>query len=394
MQPSHRSRRRSALANATLVGLTALAACAEAPPPVELDDPLPGLTPSQLARFEEGEAIFESAFTAEQGIGPLFNAEGCALCHDDPTDAGNGATRELHATGIGEEGTCDALFAHGGPVIQQRATQALTDALGITAEPVPAQATGTGLRTTPDIFGFGLLDAIPDETIVALSDPDDRDGDGISGRVNRLVDGRLGRFGRKAAVSNLADFNEGAFLLELGLTTPRQLAENSIAGAPLPPGVDPTPEPEVSAEMVALTTDYVRFLAPPAPAKRGALEYRGAHVFERIGCAACHVPSLRTGPHEVAALSRQKVGAYTDLLLHDMGPELADVCLGAAGPAEFRTEPLMGLRHVPAFLHDGRAANVTEAIELHGGEASAARDAFLALSKDERQGLLAFLASL
>lgn len=394
MQRTHSLRTRFSLASPMLAALVSLVACAEPAPPVELDDPLPGLTPSQLARFEEGEEIFEGTFTVEQGIGPLFNADGCANCHDDPVDGGNGATRELHATGIGEEGACDALFAHGGPVIQQRATQALTDALGITSEPVPPQATATAMRTTPDIFGFGLLDAIPDETILALADPDDRDGNGISGRVNRQADGRLGRFGRKAAVSNLLDFNEGAFLLELGLTTPRQLSENSVAGASLPDGVDPAPEPEVSAEMVALTTDYVRFLAPPAPAKRGPLENRGAHVFERIGCAACHVPTLRTGPHEVAVLSRQKVDAYTDLLLHDMGPELADACLGEATASEFRTEPLMGLRHVPAFLHDGRASTVSEAIELHGGEAAASRDAFVQLPTADRDALLAFLATL
>src|SRR6185436_4954431 len=132
-------------------------------------------------------------------------------------------------------------------------------------------------------------------------------GDGVSGRVNHTRDGRLGRFGRKASVSNLADFNEGAFLAELGLTTPHQLVENSIAGQPIPAGVDPTSEPEVDARSLALTTDYVRFLAPPAPGPRGALEYRGERVFARIGCAACHVPSLRTGPLEVAALSHQVV---------------------------------------------------------------------------------------
>lgn len=376
------------------VALVTLWACADAPPPVQLDDPLPGLTPEELARFEAGEEIFEGSFAPEQGLGPLFNAEGCAACHSDPVDGGNGSIRELHVSGRGEEGACDALLEHGGPVVQQRATPALTDALGITSEPVPAAATASGMRSTPDVFGFGLLDAVPDATLLALADPDDRDGDGISGRVNRLRDGRLGRFGRKAAVSNLADFNEGAFLAELGLTTPRQLVENSIAGDPLPPGVDPTGEPELAPEALALTTDYVRFLAPPAPGPRGAVEHRGERVFARLGCATCHVPSLRTGPHAVAVLSHRLVNAYTDLLLHDMGPGLADVCAGEAEPAEFRTEPLMGLRHVRAFLHDGRASTVLAAIELHGGEAAGARDAFLALSSDDHEALLAFLASL
>ncbi len=376
------------------LALAALVSCVEDPPPVELDDPLPGLSEAELARFEAGEEIFEGTFTSEQGLGPLFNAEGCAGCHDDPTDGGNGSIRELHVAGIGEEGTCDALLAHGGPVIQQRATQALTDALGITAEPVPALATATGMRTTPDVFGMGLLDAVPDAAILALADPDDRDGDGVSGRVHRLSDGRLGRFGRKAAVSNLEDFNEGAFLFELGLTTPRLMLEGTIAGAPLPDGVDPASEPEASAETVALTSDYVRFLAPPAPAERGEVEQRGALVFERVGCATCHVPTLRTGPHAVAALSRRPVDAYTDLLLHDMGPELADACLGDATSAEFRTEPLMGLRHVRALLHDGRATSIEDAIALHGGEASRSRSAYRALDDRGRDALLAFLRSL
>lgn len=384
------------VALARLVPCTGLAlvACAHPPEPPELDDPLPGLTPAQLARFREGERVFEETFTPAQGLGPLFNADSCSACHADPIDGGNGAIRELHVSGRGDEGLCTDLAAFGGPVVQQRATQALTEATGLSAEPVPAGALGTGLRTTPDVFGFGLLDAVPDATILALADPDDRDGDGISGRVHRLRDGRLGRFGRKANVSSLADFNEGAFLAELGLTTPRQLEESSLAGAPLPAGVDPAGEPEVTAEGVAFTDDYVRFLAPPAPAPQGRAERRGARVFERVGCAACHVPSLRTGPHAVAALSNQTVWAYTDLLLHDMGPELADICLGEAEPAEFRTEPLMGLRHVRAFLHDGRAPDVSAAIEQHGGEARAAREAFLALGPDEREALLAFLASL
>src|SRR5262245_22116735 len=188
----------------------ALAACSKPPGRVELDDPLPGLTADERARFEEGEEIFEGTFTAEQGLGPLFNAEGCAVCHAEPTDGGAGATREIHVSGIGQEGACDSLLDLGGPVIQQRATSAL-EALGVTSEPFPDGVTAQGLRTTPDVFGFGLLDAVPDETLLALADPDDRDGDGISGRAHVLPGGHVGRFGRKANGASLALFNEGAF---------------------------------------------------------------------------------------------------------------------------------------------------------------------------------------
>ncbi len=379
---------------AASAGLCALGACAEPPPPSELEDPLPGLTEEELERFEEGELVFERTFTPETGLGPLFNGSSCSECHADPVSAGNGAIREVHAAIRGEEGTCDPLFGRGGPVFQQRVTPALAEALGIEAEPIPEEAVVLALRSTPDVFGFGLLDAVPEATLLALSDPLDADRDGISGRVNRFFDGRIGRFGRKAFVPTLAEFNAGAFPIELGLTTSGSPFENSVGGAPLPEGVDPLPEPELGAEEVALASDYVRFLAPPAPARFDARAYAGKSLFQRIGCAACHVPSLRTGESAVAALAHERVAAYSDLLLHDMGPELADICLGEASASEFRTEPLMGLRHVRSFLHDGRATTIEEAIRMHGGEASDSRDRFLALTRQEREALLAFLGSL
>src|SRR5262245_11120367 len=371
----------------------ALAACSKPPGRVELDDPLPGLTADERARFDEGEEIFEGTFTAEQGLGPLFNAEGCAVCHSEPTDGGAGAIREVHVSAFGAEGECDSLLDLGGPVIQQRATLAL-EALGIPSEPVPDEATSRAQRTTPDVFGFGLLDAVPDSTIWALADPDDRDGDGISGRVHVLPGGHVGRFGRKASGASLAAFNEGAFRIEMGLTSSGEPVENSIAGKPLPGGVDPAPEPELTEEQTARVNDYVRFLAPPAQAHMDFNARKGRRVFERIGCAACHVPSLRTGEHEVRALSRKEVFAYTDLLLHDMGPDLADICMADASPSEFRTEPLMGLRHMRRFLHDGRADNVPDAILAHGGEAERSRTAFADLGERERQQILAFLGTL
>ncbi len=374
--------------------VNALGVAGSCPPPARLGDPLSGLTPAELERFEKGREVFERTFTPETGLGPLFNADACGECHEDPLAGGTGDEVEVHVTALRPDGSCDPLVAQGGPVIQQAATPALKAALGIESEPVPAEATARAARSTPDLFGFGLLDAVPERAILALADPDDRNGDGISGRANRFVDGRLGRFGRKAFVPTLAEFNQGAFVIEQGITNPAIPSEETIAGKPIPEGVDPVPEPELSEQDMSLTQDFVRFLAPPAPLpleKEGEL---GRIIFGTIGCAGCHVPRLRTGAHPVRALSYRMVHAHTDLLLHDMGPARADICLGDALPSEFRTEPLMGLRFMKTFLHDGKAKSVEEAIQLHGGGAEASRRRFDKLSPERRAAVLRFLGSL
>ena len=205
---------------------------------------------------------------------------------------------------------------------------------------------------------------------------------------------RLGRFGRKALVPTLEEFNDGAFVVEQGITNPAAPTEETIAGNPIPPGVDPVPEPEIDQQAIDVTDAFVRFLAPPAPLKLDREGKRGRELFSRIGCANCHVPTLKTGDNPVKALRRKKVMAFTDLLLHDMGAELADICLGLATPSEFRTEPLMGSRLQSRFLHDGRAKTVEEAIELHGGEGAGSREKFRGLSASERGALLKYLGSL
>lgn len=368
-----------------------LAGC---PAPPEPGDPLAGLTVDQRTQFDAGRAVFDSAFEAATGLGPLFNGVSCAACHAHPVPGGAGAVTEVHATALAEDGFCDPLAELGGLVFQQQATDALQEALGLDREPIPHAATDTAMRSTPDVFGFGLLDAVPDSTILALADPEDADGDGISGRVNRFFDGRLGRFGRKALVPTLDEFNEGAFQIEQGVTSPRVLDEGTVGGEPIPDGVDPLPEPELDSASVAATNAFVRLLAPPAPRPLDREAHRGERLFGEIGCASCHVPALRTGDHPVAAVAHREVKAYTDLLLHDMGPELADICLSRATPSEFRTEPLMGLRLMNRFLHDGRASTVEEAILLHGGEAAASRSAFEALPGEDRSAVLAFLSRL
>ncbi|PYO97379.1 MAG: hypothetical protein DMD60_07220 [Gemmatimonadetes bacterium] len=355
--------------------------------------PLLFLTARQQLGFRQGRALFQTTFSPATGLGPLFNARSCAECHEQPVVGGVGDEVETHATAY-HGGVCDDLARIGGPVIQDSVTPALHAALGIDKEPVPPEATAVGRRTTPSLLGFGLLDAVPDSELAALADPDDRNGDGISGRLNRLPDGRLGRFGRKAQIATLREFTSGAFINEMGITSPPEPHEQTIRDTPLPPGVDPTPDPELEQAGLDATDAFVKLLAPPPPTLSSFIELQGRKLFATAGCTGCHVPLLHTGPNPVRALSNTTVAAYTDLLLHDMGPELADICLGQAEPAEFRTEPLMGVQYKEAFLHDGRAPSIEAAIQLHAGEAAGARDRFLGLSPQERAALLRFVSGL
>ncbi len=379
--------RRGALALVLLMGL-GMTSCARTLKP---GDPLPGLTPGERDRFRRGEVVFRREFTPAAGLGPLFNSTSCVECHEDPAAGGSGDEIEVHATQFVGGGGCDLLVSEGGPVIQQHVTPALEAALGIEQEPFPEHATGRGLRAAPALFARGLLDAVPDSLILSYADPDDRDHDGISGRPNRFVDGRLGRFGRKSFVPSLREFNEGAFVVEMGITDPAVPTEEPVGGRAIPPGVDSIPEPEIGQEDVDLTNDFVRFLAPPTPAPLSQEGKHGQGLFRRIGCASCHIPDLRTGDSPVPALRYRSFPAYTDLLLHDMGTSRADICLGLAEPSEFRTEPLIGLRFSKRFLHDGAATTPEQAIELHEGEAALARERFKMLAPDERAAVLAFL---
>ncbi len=386
------------LALVSLLGI----ACTPTPPSrlvqAPIGQPLPGLDAEELARFDAGAELFATPFTAEAGVGPRFNENACNACHTDPADGGTGEQLVVKATRFDGE-TCDPLSALGGDNLRRQVTPALADVDGGPV-PVPPQATHSGRFTTPFVFGLGVVDAVPWETLRALEDPEDRDGDGISGRLGRDAEGRPARFGRKANVADLATFVDEAFRFEMGLTTPR-VPDEGGAGAipPVPEGVDPAAEPEIDQAGYQRVVDFVRLLAPPAPstpateAARAAAE-RGRLLFESLGCAACHVPELQAGDHPVAAISGARVRLYSDMLLHDMGAELAGPCTSGASPTEYRTEPLMGLGHRTVFLHDGRAGRLIDAVLLHGGEAERTRDAFASLDRVTQEDLIRFLATL
>lgn len=368
-----------------------------APPDGEaFDAPVEGLSTAELQAFVRGDTEFGRRFGPASGLGPTFNNVSCASCH-----SGDGRGRlenALRRIGTASDGFLGAL---GGPQIQEKAIA------GAHAEPVPT-GVAISLRLPPPVFGVGLIEAIPESAILANADSADLNRDGISGRPNWVhaaefvpasapgggAEARIGRFGRKAQTSNLLEQTVGAYLQDMGITSDFLPNELTLTA-------DHVADPEVPASTVQSVVHYIRTLAPPrAASETGDIGEGGTH-FDRIGCASCHVRSLTTGQSVVTALSGQRAELYSDLLLHDMGDELADGRPdGQATSREWKTPPLWGLRLMRRFLngdafllHDGRAATVDEAIRLHGGEARAARDAYVALQAAERSKLLKFVES-
>ena len=389
-----------------LVALVALGCDAPRPaalPAVAPGEPIPGLDPAARGRFFLGRALFERLATADEGLGPLYNAERCSGCHDEPAIGGGSARVPVLKATRFAEGRCDLLESEGGDNIQRRATDLLA-AHGMGPESVPASATATARMVAPSLLGLGLVEAVPEATLAERADPDDADGDGISGRLPRLPDGRAARFGRKGDAATVEDFVDTALRFELGFTTSAHPVEEPRNGVSIPPGADPMPDPEIDEQTLGLLVDYVRFLAPPAPAEASVRPdqavARGAALFRQIGCESCHREQLRTGPGAAESprfpgiLANQVIRPYSDFLLHDLGPALADVCGRDAAPGELRTAPLWGLRHRRRLLHDGRAPDPASAVAAHGGEATSARDAFAALPPDAQAALLRFLGSL
>lgn len=368
------------------------------------DGPVDGLSPTELAAFVRGDEEFGRRFSPALGLGPIFNDVSCAACH-----SGDGRGRPGNAlTRIGSPDD-DMFRSLGGPQIQDRAIP------GALAEQTPA-GVAVSLRLPPPVFGVGLIESIPESTILLRADPDDVDGDGISGRPNWVTPpawvpatepgggavARIGRFGRKGQTTSILQQTVEAYLQDMGITTDFLAVENRnpLAGPPHD-AADLVPEPEAASGTVFAVVNYLRLLAPPAPAMPNANLERGSVLFGSIGCAACHVPTLQTGTVAVAALSNRPVTLYSDLLLHDMGDALADnrPDQGANG-REWRTTPLWGLRLIRQFLngeafllHDGRARTIEEAILLHGGEAQRSRDRFNGLTPADRAALLDFVGS-
>ena len=383
------------------------------PAPARPAVPLPALTAAQLASFRDGLVAFQQAETAASGLGPIFNDVSCIACHGAPAPGG-GSRRTVTRFGRLQDGVFDPLEAQGGSLLQARALNRTV------REHIPAEANIIALRLSTPLFGAGLIEAIPDATLRAaaasLNKPD-----GIRGRVSIVQDlasgtERIGRFGWKAQVATLLTFSGDAYLNEMGITNrlfPEENAPNGDAArlaradevldpedapaASFPAAPSASPAAAARLADIDRVTAFMRLLAPPPPARRtasAATVANGRALFTSLSCAACHTPTLRTGPSPVAALAHQPVPLYSDLLLHDMGTLGDGIAQGTAGPRDMRTAPLWGLSSRNLYLHDGRAATLDAAIRAHDGEAARSRERYAALPTASRDALLAFLRSL
>jgi CxxC motif-containing protein (DUF1111 family) len=365
-----------------------------------LDGPIEGLTFSENRQFLAGDVAFnDEVFTSQTGLGSIFVATSCGSCH-----AGDGkGTPFTTLTRFGQSDSTGNQFLHlGGPQLQNRALP------GFKPEQIPTSATFSKF-TPPANTGLGFLEMVSDADILAMADPNDANGDGISGvpNYNHLpafvepfsnaipTNGKyIHRFGKKASAYNLLHQTVNAYNQDMGITStfnPKDVfSGNNI-------------DPEVSDLTVHNVVFYLQTLKAPFPRNQNDAEVlQGKNLFSQIKCASCHVPQLRTGISSISALSNKTFFPYTDLLLHDMGSGLDDgYTEGSAKTFEWRTPPLWGLGLSPNsqggqyfLMHDGRAKTIEEAILMHGGEALQSKNNFSNLTQSEKTALLKFLKAL
>ncbi|MCQ4327434.1 thiol oxidoreductase [Stutzerimonas stutzeri] len=419
--------------------------------------PSANLAPMRRLDFSVGNSFFRnpwviapSSTTARDGLGPLLNTNACQNCHIKdgrghppgpeaasavsmlvrlsipagpehaevvrqrgiaPEPSYGGQLQDMAIPGVAPEGKVrlaysieTVRFADGTQVELRKPQVQLSELAYGELHP----DTRMSLRIAPPMIGLGLLEAIPEQALLANADPDDRDGDGISGRPNRVFDQLsretvIGRFGWKAGQPSLNQQNSDAFFNDMGLSTRlfsgSSCTERQVECRAMPDGG----EPEVSDAILAQVLFYTRNLG--VPARRNVDDPQvlaGKTLFHRAGCQSCHIPQFTTAADAAEPeLANQPIRPYTDLLLHDMGEGLADHRpeFEASG-REWRTPPLWGIGLTETvsghsqFLHDGRARNLLEAILWHGGEAEAARQKVLGFDREQREALLSFLESL
>jgi CxxC motif-containing protein (DUF1111 family) len=388
------------LLTAAVLAAAAAGGVVAQPRPTQPGDPLPGVTAAEFEEFRLGLDDFLEVETAEEGLGPAFNGTSCAACHSVPAVGGMSPIAEVRAGRLTADGRFHGLDESGETLVH------LFSLPGHGCQPViPADANVIVRRIPIPVFGAGLVEAIADETILALADPDDRDRDGISGRAAIVTDRgtgdrRVGRFGWKAQHATLLAFASDAYRNEMGITNDLFRDELAIGvDAARMRVCDPIPDTEDVADPLTRRrgidnfASFMRFLAPVDPAPGDAVTREGERVFAAIGCATCHVPALTTAESRHQLFDRRRVPLFADLLLHDVGTG-DGIRQASAEPDEIRTPALWGLRHRRPLLHDGSAATIADAILRHGGEAARARAGYAQLGDDERAALLRFLNAL
>lgn len=365
-----------------------------------LDGPVDGLSYAQHRQFLSGDVAFNNEiFTSQTGLGSIFVATSCGSCH-----AGDGKGHPFSTlTRFGQIDSTGNKFLHqGGPQLQDRALP------GFVPEQLPPTASFSKF-TPPANTGLGFLELVPEADLLAMTDPLDSNGDGISGVANWSVlpsfivppanaisrNGKyIHRFGKKAAAYDLLHQTVNAYNQDIGITSSFQ-PHDVYSGLAI--------DPEISDRTIRDVVFYLQTLKAPIPRNQDDPRVlKGKSLFLQVGCEACHKQTLQTGFSPIEPLSHKSFHPYTDLLLHDMGPTLDDgYTEGSALTSEWRTPALWGLGLSPNsqggayfLMHDGRAKSIEEAIQFHGGEASNSKNGFNQLTAADKEAIITFLQSL
>lgn len=364
-----------------------------------LDGTIDGLSSSQLSQFLRGDAAVNEVFTRETGLGSTFVGTSCINCH-----AGDGKGHLFTTlTRFGQvDETGNKFLNQGGPQLQNRALP------GFLPEQIPVGATFSKF-TPPAFSGLGFLQNVSDTDLLAMQDPNDSDGDGISGTVNWIIipsysipsstsitkNGKhIGRFGKKASAFDLLHQSVNAYNQDMGITS---------FFSPIDHYSNLEIDPEVATNKVNDVVFYLNVLKAPIQRNQNDNEVnKGKQLFKQINCTGCHKSELTTGYSPISPLSFKTFSPYTDLLLHDMGAGLDDgYTEGSAKTFEWKTPALWGIGLSENsqggnyfLMHDGRARSIEEAIIMHGGEASNSKNAFQNLSQSDKNAVLKFIKSL
>ncbi len=391
--------KKACVAIACGLAIWAIALSGQSGPTLLPGSPLPGLTAQEFELFRLGREEFSEVESAEDGLGPAFNGTSCAVCHAVPAIGGITTMTEVRAGHRDENGKFTELAGgtlfHLFSISDHRCQVQIPDDANVIARRAPIP-----------VFGAGLVEAIADETLIALEDPDDASGDGISGRAARVVDvatgrTRIGRFGWKSQHATLLAFSGDAYRNEMGITNdlfPEEVAlgitpEQMKLCAPARKGVEDRRDRRTQLRGIDQFENFMRLLAAPERGPSNSSVVAGETIFRNVGCELCHTPVLTTAPNKNPVFDRKPVALYSDLLLHDVGTG-DGIEQGPATGEEIRTPALWGLRYRRPLLHDGSSPTPDDAILRHGGEAKEVVERYKSLSPTDRALLYEFLKSL